>query len=357
MKFRICVQHLDELSIFVGRNDIFQAIESSLYAPQGKPTLVVHGPRRVGKTAVLLHLPRLLPTEIIPAFVDMQGIGVSSEGSFYFALVKEVVKAAQHHRDLALPAPELSMFTGEPTLALATWLDQVEAILGDRPLLLAIDEFEKLGRAIDEGRLPMQILDTLRHLIQHRPKLYLLFAGVSTLAELGPRWHDYFISVRPLRVSYLDEQSTRHLIERPLPDWPLQITSAASGTIIPLTRCQPYLVQLVCSELVAWHNSKKRRRLPDPLTTKTNDVKEAAQRALQSGEPYFTNLWEDAGEAGREALATASSPDGTKLPSHIPTEVIERLLRLDLLEEENGVFRIQVELTRSWIVKRSGRSQ
>ena len=54
-----------------------------------------------------------------------------------------------------------------------------------------------------------QMLDYLRHTLQHRPRIMLMFSGAHTFAELGPVWTDRFISARRLRVSFLkrDESS------------------------------------------------------------------------------------------------------------------------------------------------------
>ncbi len=65
-----------ESNLFVGRSDTVREIEISLLGAEQKPALVVWGPRRMGKTSVLLQLPRLLGPEFIPAFVDMQAAAV-----------------------------------------------------------------------------------------------------------------------------------------------------------------------------------------------------------------------------------------------------------------------------------------
>jgi len=51
-------------------------------------------------------------------------------------------------------------------------------------------------------------------------------------------------------VSYLDEDSARELIVQPVEDFPDIYERTAIDTIIHLTRCQPYLVQLTCYEVV-----------------------------------------------------------------------------------------------------------
>ncbi|MCA9975932.1 MAG: hypothetical protein KC413_09295, partial [Anaerolineales bacterium] len=86
-------------------------------------------------------------------------------------------------------------------------------------------------------------------------------------------------------------------------NWPLEVLDDASDEIWRLTRGHPFLVQLLCSELVTWFNTAERRAQPHPRRAMLADVVQAAQRALHAGEAYFVNLWEDAGAEGQQVLA------------------------------------------------------
>lgn len=43
---------------------------------------------------------------------------------------------------------------------------------------------------------------------------------------------------------------------------------------------------------------------------------------------------------------------GAQLPADIAKATIERLVRLDLLEERDGRWQVQVELTRRWLAQK-----
>ncbi|EDN68540.1 conserved hypothetical protein, membrane [Beggiatoa sp. PS] len=58
--------------IFVGRSDISERIERLLLDARCPP-LLLYGQRRTGKTSLLNNLGKLLPWQIIPLFVDLQG--------------------------------------------------------------------------------------------------------------------------------------------------------------------------------------------------------------------------------------------------------------------------------------------
>jgi hypothetical protein len=199
----------------------------------------------------------------------------------------------------------------------------------------------------------------LRHLSQHRPRVYLLFAGAHRLQELAPggRWHDYFINVRGLEVSYLGEPDARRLLTNPIPDFPLDYAPGTLDEMIRLTRCQPLLVQLMGSILVDWLNSRDRRQQGDWRTATLDDVAYAADQVLSVGRSaYFANLWNDVGDDGQRVLgAVAQSPDGlaptvlarkTGLPADDLPAVLARLEQYRLVEEIEDRWRVQVELTR-----------
>jgi hypothetical protein len=352
---------LDEETIFARRPDLVRAVEDALAAMHGKPTLALYGPRRMGKTTFLLHMPRLLPDEVLPVYVDLQeAVQVSGVGDLYYNWAAFAVKAARDHRRVTLPSqPTLDDFRNAPAIVWREWLDKVEEVLGKQKLFFTFDEFEWLVD-IAEKHPPMEeAFSILRHISQHRPCVYLLFAGAHRLEELAPggRWHDYFINVRGIEVSYLAEEHARRLITNPISDFPLNYAPGAVDEIIHLTRCQPMLVQLMGSLLVEWLNSPTRREQGNWLTATTNDVTYAAKGVLSAGHSaYFANLWEDAGEEGRQVLQTlAQAPDGfpqgalqrrSGLEVDHLQKVLSMLTRYQLVEQVGGRWRIQVELTR-----------
>ncbi len=348
----------DEAYIFAPRPDLVRAVENALTTEHGKPTLALYGPRRMGKTTFLLHLPRLLPDEIVPVFVDLQyAVQVSGPAGLYYNWAAAAHEAARRHRRLDVPKPDLAAFGVEPAIAWREWLDTAEANLKGRKLFLAFDEFERLVDKAEREPALEGAFDILRHLSQHRPRVYLLFAGAYRMEELAPagRWHDYFINVRGLDVSYLDEKEARRLLTNPIPDFPLDYAEGAVDEIVRLTHCQPYLVQLMGSVLVDWLNSPRRREQGDWRTASLEDVAHAAEEIVRVGRPYFANLWDGADETGRQVLRKiVSQPDAvpqaalaqeTALLEDELRALLRRLEQYRLIEPVGGRWRVQVELT------------
>jgi hypothetical protein len=323
---------------------------------RSRPTLVLHGPRRCGKSSFLLHLPRLLPvSEIIPVYVDLQSAATtSSEGDFCYGLVRAMARDLRS-QDIATPPAQRGEFRSGPYAALEDWLDQVVPRLHERRVLLCLDEFEKLGSAIRTGKIPLTLFDELRHLIQHHDELGFLFCGVQTLDELGPNWSSYFISVRPSEMTYLEPAEARDLLTNPDPAFNLGYAAGIVEQVLLETRCQPYLLQLLGEAMVTQANQHQTQVVTDAL------LEQAFATALKTGEPYFTNLWTEytgnspaevrAGQALLHAIA-----HGHPLPDSDTAEAraaLRRLLRYHVVEAVGTGYRCEVPLVARWVRERA----
>jgi len=351
----------EQRRVFVGREDLFAKIEENL-AATNKPTLVMYGQRRTGKTSVLLHLPNRLSADYVPVFVNLQATApVDGLNRFLYTLAHTAVRQADEKWRIALPPVDMGDFDERGTHAFYEWLDQTHRRLGGRLLLFALDEFEKIEEAIEQGRMEVAVLDILRHLVQHYSSwLVLLFAGVRTLEDMGRNWHSYFISVRPLHVSYLEPEAARKLILLPESNHPIRYEEQAVGAILEATRAQPFLVQAVCFELIQYLNSRLRRRAGPLGKVTIDDAREAINQAVHSAHIYFSDLWENTSRPEQLILANLAyarservrfndlsrGMDITRAAIH---QVIEQLERRELVERKEGEYGFQVPMVRQWI--------
>jgi hypothetical protein len=349
----------EEEGVFVGREDLFAKIRENLDATH-KPTLVLHGQRRTGKTSVLLQLSNRLPADHIPIYVDLQATApVDGLNRFLYTLAREAVQQADDRRRMALPPVDMEDFDRRGTHAFYEWLDLARQRLDGRLLLFTLDEFEKIEEAIGQGRMTVAILDVLRHLIQHHSSwLVLLFAGVRTLEEMGRSWHSYFISVKPLNVSYLDPAAARKLILLPTENYPLHYDRQAVETILSATHGQPFLVQAVCFELIQYLNDRKRRLAGPSGRVTAVDAQEAIRRAVCSARPYFQDLWANSKDLERLVLAelahnqreqTRIDDLGKGLTLQAIHQAVEQLKRRELIGTRGLECWFQVPMLRQWI--------
>jgi CHAT domain/AAA domain len=348
-----------DAAIFVGRADIGRRLERLIVA-EWTPPLLLYGQRRMGKTSLLYNLGRLLPTAILPLFVDLQGPPSQSDGhsGFLYHLADAMARAASGSQGAVFRGPPREAFSGDAFSTFYAWLDDLDSYAEGRTLLLMLDEFEALDRAFDSRRIkPDEVLDMIRHLIQHRARFKLLLAGSHTLDQFQ-RWSSYLINVQVLKVGYLSDMEARKLVEAPVPDFPLVYDSAATTRVIQLTRGHPYLVQLLCNEIVALKNEgpAEARRWAT-----VDDVDAAVPAALDSGSLFFTDVEHgQVGERGRQVLRAMSrrgegmTVDEAELSARFDGDLHTTLMDLrkrDFIEPADGGHRFQVELIRQWFAR------
>lgn len=334
-------------SVFVGRRDLSERLQA-LLPKEVTPALLLYGQRRMGKTSLLNNLGQFLPTDVVPMFVDLQGppAQADSEASFLYQLARAMARSATLNRpDVLLDVPPREAFSTDPFDRFSGWLDDVQARLADRTILLMLDEFEALERAFRADRLdPDAVLGMLRHLIQHRPGMKVLLAGSHTL-DTYASWSSYLINVQVLKVDYLDRAAAEELVCRPVPDFPLEYDADALAVALSLTRGHPYLLQLLCAEVVAAKNAQppSQRRLAT-----IHDVLAAADAALVSGSMYFTDV-------ERNQIGPAARDLGRRLargeanPGPADAAALRELRQRDLVETgADGSAVFQVELIRRW---------
>lgn len=214
-----------------------------------------------------------------------------------------------------------------------------------------MDEFERLSEVVDVtgNRAP---LNFLRNVLQHRRQWTLLFSGSHKISELPSYWNDYLINTRTIRVSYLDNESARELILEPVKDFPTIYTPEAVDEILKLTRCQPYLVQLLCYEVVELLNRDIRanKRQLEAICRDAKfrvsiaDVQAVIPTVLERGEQYFRELWTSLQESDRNFLRRLIQG---QTPTAQDKGIVNKLIRKEIVTPEGNA--LQVPLVQRFI--------
>lgn len=353
-------------TLFVGRRDVVRQLSESLSKPN-RPTFLLNGERRMGKSSTLRQLPHLLGASYIPVLYDLQ---VRSTSSSIEALLTKIaeeiyktaslrgirVKRLKHgHLHDALQKNEAAIY--QP---FDEWLDMVERVLQHEKitLLLLFDEFEKLEEARKAGYLDLNLLlDWFRNTIQNRSHVALLFSGVNTFGEMDENWASYFVNAKTFRVSFLKPAEARDLITKPVPSFPSQQLFATDivEEIIHVTGCHPFLVQAVCSELIDNLNHENREHVEMP------DVANAVTDVLENwGDTYFRDLWLRTDQQQRTCL-TLLSQQGASNVSVLATvsdlddqsirQTLQVLLKRDLVVQEHESYCIAAPIFHKWILQ------
>lgn len=353
--------------MFFGREDVFRYIEDNLSGPVQDRTLVLHGQRRTGKTSILYQLTQgRLGQGFITALIDMQELALlNSTGDFLNEMAYQLARAVRK-AGVTVKEPPLETFMASPTRAFNRFLDTLEDNLGEQRLVVMFDEFELIENKIVEGKLDANLLSYFRSLIQHRRQLVFMFTGTHRLEEMS---HDYWSILFNIalyrRVSFLSPVEATRLIRQPVAG-ALDIDELAVEKIINLTSGHPYFIQLICWALVNHCNAHQRNYAT------INDINDAVQEILTSGEAHFAYIWQQAADPERLALAglahTLQPGKAWARPAEILetlaaggvsqtqrttlVEVLDRLVAQEILEvaQEGALrYRFQIQVLQLWV--------
>lgn len=357
----------EEESPFKGRLETVRQLEAAL-TDGVRATLLLYGNRRSGKSSLLLQLPRKLGPQVLPAFLDCQSarfVSSDTASGLLIGLAEEIIEQARRNADkyrrdtIKFPRLDREAFNQDPYPAFDRWLKGAEKALGERSLLLCLDEFERLEEALATGRIDTRFLSMLRNIIQHHRRITVLLAGSHHLDELPPRWADALVTTQSLKIGFLDEADARELIVHPVKDFPQIYEPPTVGRIIELTHSQPYLVQLLCGLLVEKMN--RERREPPASYVTLADVEAVIPLALERGEAYFIDLWrsQTGGNLARRVLEKlAFAPGEQSTSAEIKQlagdeeelrETIKALLRREIIEPTEDGYRILVPLIARYV--------
>ncbi|MEH2302126.1 MAG: hypothetical protein V7K88_24860 [Nostoc sp.] len=208
-----------------------------------------------------------------------------------------------------------------------------------------MDEYERLDEVVKatSSRAP---LNFIRNLLQHHQNWILIFSGSHELFELDDYWSDYLINTRALRMTYLQESEARDLILHPVENFTNIYEPTTVDAIIQLTRCQPFLVQLVCYELVESLNGdiRKNQGNADTVKATAQNVQEIITQVLARGVQYFRELWTSLAESDRSLLRRIIYGE---TPTPQDKGVVRKLARKEILTIEGNAF--QVPLVQKYV--------
>jgi hypothetical protein len=232
-------------------------------------------------------------------------------------------------------------------------------------LLLMFDEFEELQKRVEDGKLDAEVFPFLRNLMQHEAPLDFVFAGTHKLEELGAEyWSILFNIASYKKITFLSHDDAQRLITAPVSPH-LEYDPLAIERIIGVTGGHPYFTQVVCHELVSYHNETQRSYLT------ANDVEAVLDRIVERGEAHFKFIWAESSANERlvllalaellETAETASADDVQALfdkraccldENAAMPQVLDRLEMGDILTRSgprSNLYRFKIDLIRRWI--------
>jgi nucleoside phosphorylase len=347
---------------FVGRGDLLAWLLNRWRQPDSKPTIVLIGQRRIGKTSLLHKIQRagIEHTSLIPLFIDVQG--VSSEYDFLTTARDKMATA------LSLSPPSLDR--QEPYVDFKQFLAKLKTPLAGRRFLLMLDEAEK----IPAGRLGDRLPDFLRSLMQgHEYPMVLLFGGTQALQRTAWNYSSILFNTAQFKtVSYLSKEESQELLQKPAKDI-LEFDPQVLDAAYDWTRGQPLLLQSIGAIVIDQFNQTVRTGQPRSSYVNYHDFEQAVETLVKTqNNAVFVEHWRNNDAATHRVLATlAWCLDDTypqidfegllrkmkdarlELPQRKDvSDIVQRLVEEEILEQAGLTYRFCVPLYRRWIAWR-----
>ena len=178
--------------------------------------------------------------------------------------------------------------------------------------------------------------------------------------------HTLFSIATYKHISFLERAEVERLVREPVAPYGMEYDPLAIATIYEVAAGHPFLTQLVCHEMVVYHNETERSYIT------VADLDAVLERITERGEAHFKYVWAEADSAERAALLALAEllthSDGATVEEVIalserrgrPLERETALQALLRLESRDIVartaigserFRFRVDLVRRWIVR------
>jgi hypothetical protein len=351
--------------LFVGRDDVVQKLGQALHK-RYRPTFLLTGERRMGKSSILKQLPVLLGPRYLPVFYDLQTPGMIASTAAFFATLATGIE--RQLKDKGLPVQKLERRQLDDAQQqdeikvydlVDQWLAEVEQTLEqvNRVLILAFDEFEKLEEGEQRATINLNLLlDWFRNVMQNRPHLALLFSGAKLVGDMGRSWAGYFVNVERIKVSFLRETDAHNLIVRPVPQI---FDEEVAAEIRRITNCHPFLIQALCKHIIEILNDSSRDRAI------IEDVSASVHAVFDSWAGYFWDLWNRCDQDQRACLLallafkqaeTDQIIQWSGLSKQRILRALEKLQMRDLVTGEQSSYRFAIPLFAQWVEQKSSRT-
>ena len=237
--------------MFYGRQDIFEWVRDNISGQHQEQPLLIYGERRMGKTSVLYQLQRNPPTpNHICLLFDLQLYGyIDNTAELLFELASAMVVHLQRE-GMDIADPDWDEYGTNPHRAFRLFCDFLDDCMGERRIVVMMDEFGVLMSKVRDGVFDASLFDYLRGVTQRSNKFTFLFTGAYEVRRMQQDFDSILFNMPKVRkISYLSEGEATNLIEKPI-EGLLTYHPLVVQKIRRVTACHPYFVQYICDELV-----------------------------------------------------------------------------------------------------------
>ncbi|MBW4567160.1 MAG: ABC transporter substrate-binding protein [Tolypothrix carrinoi HA7290-LM1] len=358
-----------ERELFFGRESLFGFIEDNLQ--QNVKVILLHGQRRIGKSSVLKQIPQLFAqfpqNEFVFVNFDLQDKAALSLSQILHLLATEILTHLVDYLDPIaydrVSLPHSADLETDPDIFYGNFLRQVYQELGDKKLVLLLDEFDLLSgdrtQSAEEHFFPY-----LKRLIEQHEKLFIIPVVGRNLGDL-PKLLSLFGRAPYQEIGLLDELSGQRLITKPAQGI-LEYKQDAIQAILELSAGHPYFTQIICNALFGQARADNNSQL-----TRV-DVEGIVDRAIENAEGGLDWFWQGLPTPEQVVFSAVAKAQTIAISKaeRVPEEPLtllrsygvtltdsliqanERLASNDRGFLDDTGRRVKVELVRRWLVER-----
>ncbi|MFN6535829.1 MAG: ABC transporter substrate-binding protein [Nostoc sp. EkiNYC01] len=347
---------------FFGREELFEFIRSNLN--NNEKIILLYGQRRIGKSSVLKQVPHQIDLqEFVFVSCDFQEHSISSLGDILYSLAKEIAGKLSVNSDIVILYSQ-EEFNNNPDLFSDNFLPQIYQQLGNKNLLLLLDEFDVVSSVDQISDDRNRFFSYLHSLINREEKLFIITV-LGRFKDDLQNLVSLFRNAPTEQFNLLDKKNTKKLITEPAKGM-LDYQDDAIEEIWKLSSGHPCLIQYICFNLFGYLRSKQRS------TVTCEDVKSIVEPTLESARGALDSLWDGlctheklvfSGVAEAQKIALKKNQSVPKDPlmqlkncGVIQTEeliqAVDQLTNKDYLylDKEKEV-RVKIEFIRRWLEK------
>lgn len=378
-------------NMFYGRDGFISDVAKSILNSPSKQ-IIIYGQKRCGKSSVMLHLKKTLmeTNRMFCIFFSMGDIiNNLSEASFYHKILSSIKTELEFIEFDGGTVPEFEIpsyadFKSEDednplntfTKYMIKFKLSCKKTIGwqDKNLVVMIDEFTYLYTEIKKGKISPSIMKQWKAVTQNeRAQFSVVLVGQDVVPSFKKEEYasNAFGVIQDIRLTYLEEQPARDLIEKPILDinGESRYIGNAVTRILEYTSRNPYYIQIFCARLVDFMNKNKSIKVTEA------DVNEVAHSFVVGDQSLeidkFDNLIR-AGESedlqeipeieiiavlGQIALGTKNIPYckradiSTDYGEEEENRVLQHLEDREVLEKKgDDNYKIQVKLFQEWLL-------
>lgn len=288
-------------SKFFGRKVIVQRIKDHLYNDGDRTTFLIYGLRRVGKTSLLNYIESIMKDRFYPIQCDCQGVfDADNTGKLVYRLfVENIAEGLENYYGIDIDKPLEEDFEKEPFQQLNIFFKAVEKSIGDKSLLILVDEFDDVVYKVQRNIYSKDLYNFIRAKMQHSDKTRFLIAGGEYLLNImkdgALKISD---SAMPLEVGFMEPDEAREMIIKPLSQNGVLCIPEAVDLIIRITSGHPYFLTAICNKLVELLNKEKNRYVIYP-----DDVVKASEKLMDSTNTnMYLHFWNSLNDAYKKLV-------------------------------------------------------